>query len=810
MAVVTRSQNITRPMTATTTPRHVVMPKRKIREGEMNFLSSIKQHVASVAAGVPPGEGTMRAETEGHHRSLRKVFGSDAKAKYRRQPCPPISIQTKDISWPMGSGDRDSAQFEEYDVLSPSDIRSPHTRRSLDQQRSLSADANVRAPASAGYEHAGGTFPQSQRRAMSISRRPYTSSHPPRAGSVDSSTAIPMFTATEPMRHTASTSTSISSTSTTAPIGPNLSPVRPNTPASAFSYVDVRLPKYPHSPLSANTYFEDRGRVRRAGSPTSPRSLTPSRKIAGRSASPSRHCTDLLYQSFTSLDISRSTTCTVVSAALLSGNRPTSSRSGTSAASEIEAAAAAAKKPAEDDDALRGPAPRDDWDVVLDRIKEYRAIHEAPVDTVGCEALSEEEKDPKLRRFRSLVSLMLSAQTKDEITAEAVRTLSQRLPGGLTPRALSEAPLDMIHECVRRVGFWQRKANYIKEAARTCLEQYEGDIPRTVPQLLALPGVGPKMAYLAMHAAWQDTQGIGVDTHVLRITHRLGWVPEAAKSAEATRHSLESWMPKSLWREINPLLVGLGQTVCRGVGPKCAECPVNRYCPSAQARPRPGSSRRGTAYSRVTNDGVMSDSAEFGDVDVEDLASMVRGAEQAVRSRKQGRGRQPATSVKTEFPSMPDSPLTPTPSVTSRRMTRARAVSRLRPRQASTPIMSEDSDVGGGHKDTHSDSEPTRLTTKTSGYFARLRSNAASEEVRPEAKTEGVRSAQAKARAAKMYSRRLSRSDMQWALGEDWDPDDSSSLSSLSDVDISVADDVPSSKPTDDVASSKTSDNADS
>ncbi|KAJ2482775.1 alpha,alpha-trehalase nth1 [Coemansia sp. RSA 2131] len=807
MAVVTRSQNTVRPMTATTTPRHVVMPKRKIREGDMNFLSTIKQHVASVAAGVAPGEGTMRKEAEGQHRSLRKVFGSDAKAKYRRQPCPPISIQTKDISWPMGSGDRASAQFEEYDVLSASDIRSPHTRRSLDQQRSLSADANVRPAASARYEHAGGTFPQSQRRAMSISRRPYTSSHPPRAGSVDSSAGIPMFTATEPMRHTASASTSISSTSTTAPIVHNRSPVQPGTPASAFSYVDVRLPKYPHSPLSANTYFEDRGRVRRAGTPTSPRSPTPSRKAVGRSASPTRHCTDLLYQSFTSLDISRSTTCTVVSAALLSGNRPTSSRSGTSAASEIEAAVAAAKKPAEDDDALRGPAPRDDWDVVLDRIKEYRALHEAPVDTVGCEALSEEEKDPKLRRFRSLVSLMLSAQTKDEITAEAVRTLSQRLPGGLTPRALSEAPLDMIHECVRRVGFWQRKANYIKEAARTCLEQYEGDIPRTVPQLLALPGVGPKMAYLAMHAAWQDTQGIGVDTHVLRITHRLGWVPEAAKSAEATRHSLESWMPKSLWREINPLLVGLGQTVCRGVGPKCAECPVNRYCPSAQARPRPGSSRRGTAYSRTTNDGVMSDSAEFGDVDVEDLASMVRGAEQAVRSRKQGRGRQP--TVKTEFPSMPDSPLTPTPSVTSRRMTRARAVSRLRPRQASTPMMSEDSDVGGAHKDTHSDSEPTRLTTKTSGYFARLRSNAASEEVRPEAKTEGVRSAQAKARAAKMYSRRLSRSDMQWALGEDWDPDDSSSLSSLSDVDISVADDAPT-KPADDVASSKTSDNADS
>ncbi|KAJ2321453.1 alpha,alpha-trehalase nth1 [Coemansia sp. RSA 2704] len=752
----------------------------------MHLLSTIKQHVTAAAAGTSPRE-TQRAESEGghQHRSLRSVLtGSDAKAKFRRQPCPPISIQTKDISWPMGSGDRDSPRLDEYDVLSPSDAR-----RSLDQQRSRSAGTDVyaRAPTSARQEHTG-TFPLSIRRAASVSRRPHTSAVRRSAGpgSADSSTVASLFTATEPLRHAASTATSISSTSTTTagPIARSRSrtpPLLPGSPASAFSYVDVRLPKSPPSPLSLSAPFAgERGRVRRAGT------LSRARSPAGRSASPTRLRTDLLYQPLTSLDISRSTTSTVVSAALLSANRPSSSRSATSATSAGEQPA---KKPAEDDDALRGPPPRDDWDVVLDRIKEYRASHEAPVDTVGCEALTEEEKDPKLRRFRSLVSLMLSAQTKDEITAEAVRTLSQRLAGGLTPRALSEAPLDMIHECVRRVGFWQRKSGYIKEAARTCLEQYGGDIPRTVPQLLALPGVGPKMAYLAMHAAWQDTQGIGVDTHVLRITHRLGWVDESAKSAEATRHALESWMPKSLWREINPLLVGLGQTVCRAVGPRCAECPVNRYCPSAQMRARPSSSRRGTAHSRLPPpDAVLSDSAEFGDVDVEDLASMVRGAEQAVRSRKLGaRGRAPP--AKAEFPEMPDSPSANSAAVASMRSTRARAASRLRPRQASTPAaQSEDSDfVAPRDEKTMSDSESRRRSTEAkSKYFARSRSNAASEEVRPEAQTDAVRSARAKASAGRLYSRRLSRSDMQWALGKDWDPDDSSSLSSLSDIDITA------------------------
>ncbi|KAJ2846178.1 alpha,alpha-trehalase nth1, partial [Coemansia brasiliensis] len=555
----------------------------------MHLLSTIKQHVTSVAVG-PSSEGPQqRPKSEGtHHRSLRNMLtGNGSKPKYQRQPCPPITVQTKDISWPMGSGDRDSARLEDYDVLSASEARNSQDQQHCSQ--SADVDRYMRPCLSPKYSPTNGTFPLSRRRAVSISRRPYTSeAKSSNAGKMNTATVDSIFTATTSMHHTASTSTSISSTSTatTAPAARRTSfvpfaspgaspPLSPSTPSSAFSYVDVRRPQ---SPLSINTTFANGVRVRRAGTLSSLHSSpTSARSAMGRSASPSRKRTDMLYQSLTSLDITNSATSTVVSAALLSGNRPSSSRSGNSATSGTVLNEQAAKKTAEDDDALRGPPPRDDWDIVLDRIKEYRASHEAPVDTVGCEALTEEEKDPKLRRFRSLISLMLSAQTKDEITAEAVRTLSQRLPGGLTPKSLSDASLDTIHECVRRVGFWQRKSNYIKEAARTCLEQYDGDIPRTVPQLLALPGVGPKMAYLAMHAAWQDTQGIGVDTHVLRITHRLGWVNESARSAEATRHSLESWMPKSLWREINPLLVGFGQIVCRGVGPKCGECPVNRF-----------------------------------------------------------------------------------------------------------------------------------------------------------------------------------------------------------------------------------------
>ncbi|KAJ2823237.1 alpha,alpha-trehalase nth1 [Coemansia sp. 'formosensis'] len=619
----------------------------------------------------------------------------------------------------------------------------------------------------------------------------------------------------------------------------------PGSPSSTFSFVDLHSPLSPKSHVSSFLAVSS-GRSRRAGALSGTHSpddecgyhMPPAATLVAR-----RHEDPLRRgQVSNSMALStHSTVSTVVSISPTSTNRPTSLDSGASEGSVGIALKRSPKKqpPPEDDDELRGPAPRDDWDIVFDRIKEYRATHEAPVDTVGCEALTEEEKDPKLKRFRSLISLMLSAQTKDEITAEAVRGLSQRLPGGLTPKSLSEAPIDLIHECVRKVGFWQRKSNYIKEAARTCLEQYAGDIPRTVPQLLSLPGVGPKMAYLAMHAAWQDTQGIGVDTHVLRISHRLGWVSESAKSPEATRHALESWMPRSLWRELNPLLVGLGQTVCRAIGPKCGECPVSQYCPSSlQPRSRSGSQcaagdrtkLRSAARIKqeLSQDSIFGQSTELGDVDVEDLASMVRGAEQAVRSRKLSGGRsRKGVVAKAEFPEIPHSPLSlggsaPVASATTdeeeaalsegtggrgvdrRRCFRARGSRRLR-NKLKMPALNDDNDDNGNSSAGPDESSnvaemqaaygsdrdigglsPKPELPTTSQYFMRSRSNAASEEVRPEAKTDKVRNARAKATAEKLYSRRLSRSDMQWALGEDWDPEDSSSLSSLSDLDNAV------------------------
>lgn len=99
---------------------------------------------------------------------------------------------------------------------------------------------------------------------------------------------------------------------------------------------------------------------------------------------------------------------------------------------------------------------------------------------------------------------------------------------------------------------------------------------------MALPGVGPKMAYLCMQAAWQKDLGVGVDVHVHRISNRLGWVHTTAP--EQTRKALEDWLPQDYWRPLNKLLVGFGQTVCRARDPQCVSlCPVSAYCPFYQS-----------------------------------------------------------------------------------------------------------------------------------------------------------------------------------------------------------------------------------
>ncbi|KAG0069202.1 DNA N-glycosylase and apurinic/apyrimidinic (AP) lyase [Linnemannia elongata] len=223
------------------------------------------------------------------------------------------------------------------------------------------------------------------------------------------------------------------------------------------------------------------------------------------------------------------------------------------------------------------------WEITLDRLREFRLQNPAPVDTMGCERLAEvgDHIPPEVSRYQTLVALMLSSQTKDTVTSVAVRRLQKELKGGLTIQSILDVPSEELNRIIGAVGFHNKKTVYLKQVAEICRDQYKGDIPDTAEALIALPGVGPKMAYLTLQCAWNKNLGIGVDVHVHRIANRLGWVKTEKDGPEGTREALQSWLPKEHWREINHIMVGFGQVLCLPRGPVCASCPVQERCPSA-------------------------------------------------------------------------------------------------------------------------------------------------------------------------------------------------------------------------------------
>lgn len=206
-----------------------------------------------------------------------------------------------------------------------------------------------------------------------------------------------------------------------------------------------------------------------------------------------------------------------------------------------------------------------------------------PVDLVGCERIPL-AVDPamagRMLRFQLLVLLMLSSQTKDEITFGAVKALHEHFLAagyaGLCIDAIIDADEKEIDRLIGKVGFHNRKAGYLKKSAQMLQNNHEGDIPKLIEEIVALPGVGPKMGYLLLQVAWDIVLGIGVDVHLHRIANLLGWV--RTKTPEQTRAALEGFVPRDYWREINPLVVGFGQTVCLPKAPNCDVCELKTTC----------------------------------------------------------------------------------------------------------------------------------------------------------------------------------------------------------------------------------------
>ena len=212
-----------------------------------------------------------------------------------------------------------------------------------------------------------------------------------------------------------------------------------------------------------------------------------------------------------------------------------------------------------------------------------RASRDAAVDTMGCERCADPRAPPHVQRFQHLVSLMLSPQTRDPVVFAAMTALKAQPAGGCTAPALAALSEAALGALINKVGFWPTKARAIREAAALCAAPpLRGDIPRTYEQLLELRGVGPKIAHILMLAAWQECTGIGVDTHVHRISNRLGWV--RTKTPEETRVALEALLPREQWAPLNVLFVGFGQQRCTPLAPACGGCLARDSCPTGSGR----------------------------------------------------------------------------------------------------------------------------------------------------------------------------------------------------------------------------------
>lgn len=240
--------------------------------------------------------------------------------------------------------------------------------------------------------------------------------------------------------------------------------------------------------------------------------------------------------------------------------------------------------------------PHPAWTSHLALIKAARAAGGAPVDSMGCERTSDPSAPPFVRRFQTLVSLMLSSQTKDEANAAAMIRLREGIPGGLTAATVSATSIEKLEQLIYPVSFYRNKAKFVHAASVTCAADFGGDIPGSVGALCELKGVGPKMAFICMDAAWGKNVGIGVDTHVHRIANRLRWVKTTRP--EVTQVHLQSWLPRNEWGALNVLLVGFGQTVCKPVGPVCGDCKLREICPEASGL---SASLRAAAPSSASN-----------------------------------------------------------------------------------------------------------------------------------------------------------------------------------------------------------------
>lgn len=179
--------------------------------------------------------------------------------------------------------------------------------------------------------------------------------------------------------------------------------------------------------------------------------------------------------------------------------------------------------------------------------------------------------------FQMLVAVCLSAQCTDERVNKTTPSLFAKFS---TPEDFANAKLEDIENLIHSCGFYKNKAKNLKSAGKKIVDDFGGEVPQTMEELITIPGVGRKSANVIMLEAFNNPQGIAVDTHCKRIANRLGFSNE--KEPEKIEKDLCRLIPKKYWKDVNHILIWHGRNTCSSQSPKCDICSLNKNCKTYQ------------------------------------------------------------------------------------------------------------------------------------------------------------------------------------------------------------------------------------
>jgi endonuclease III len=206
----------------------------------------------------------------------------------------------------------------------------------------------------------------------------------------------------------------------------------------------------------------------------------------------------------------------------------------------------------------------------VERVMRTLALEIDGMELPAVEKISQAHRDDP---FTILIGTLLSARTQDATTHAASARLFRV---ARTPNAMGALSIREIEQLIYPVGFYRNKARFVKATCEALATRYGGRVPRTLDELVTLPGVGRKTANLVMILAFGSEKNICVDTHVHRISNRMGWV--RTREPHETELALYTATEQRWWRYINSYLVTWGQNVCRPISPRCDVCALSRVC----------------------------------------------------------------------------------------------------------------------------------------------------------------------------------------------------------------------------------------